>query len=162
MRRYLLLLLAALLLSACAGKIVLQPRPGAVPAGVDLGGQWRLQGSEDALNRARRRGGQVFVFLESGEDLKITQTAHGLFVSFDRAIVEEYRFGENREINIGPVIAQRVSGWDGAGYVIETLDKDGVILSERYSLKDDMLLRRIRVIAKEDTRTDLTQTFRRR
>jgi hypothetical protein len=102
------------------------------------------------------------VFLESGESLKVTQTSHGLFVSFDRAIVEEYRFGENREINIGPVAAQRVSGWDGAGYVIETLDKDGVILSERYSIEDDALLRRIRVVVNEDTTTDLTQTFRQR
>jgi hypothetical protein len=162
MHRYVLLLLAALLLSACASKIVLQPRSAAVPAGLDLSGQWRLQGDEGALNQARRRGGQVLVFLESGQNLKVTQTAHGLFMSFDRAIVEEYRFGENREINIGPVTAQRVSGWDGAAYVIETLDKDGVVLSERYSLSDDTLLRRIRVVAKEDTKMDLTQTFRRR
>ena len=162
MRRYLLLLLAPLLLSACASKVVLQPRSAAVPVGVDLSGQWRLQGDENALNQARRRGGQVLVFLESGQNLKVTQTPHGLFMSFDRAIVEEYRFGENREINIGPVVAQRVSGWDGAAYVIETLDKDGVVLSERYSLEGDALLRRIRVVAREDTKMDLTQTFRRR
>lgn len=162
MRNAVVILLAALLLSACASKVVLLPRTAAVPAGVDLSGQWRLQGSEDVLDRARRRGAQVLVFLESGESLKVTQTSHGLFVSFDRAIVEEYRFGENREINIGPVAAQRVSGWDGAGYVIETLDKDGVILSERYSIEDDTLLRRIRVVVNEDTTNDLTQTFRRR
>jgi hypothetical protein len=162
MRNAVVLLLAALLLSACAGKVVLLPRTAAVPAGVDLSGQWRLQGSEDALNRARRRGAQVFVFLESGESLKVTQTPHGLFVSFDRAIVEEYRFGENREINIGPVAAQRVSGWDGAAYVIETLDKDGAVLSERYSIEGDTLLRRIRVVVNADTTTDLTQVFRRR
>jgi hypothetical protein len=74
------------------------------------------------------------VFLQNGENLKITQTAAGIFISFDRAVVVEYRFGESREIRIGPVIADRVSGWEGETYVAETLDQNNMKLTERFAL----------------------------
>ena len=91
------------------------------------------------------KGGLVDVFLETGRNLKVTQTADGIFISFDRAVVEEYRFGEQREINVGEVTAQRVSGWEGEQYVVETLDKNGMKLTERYRLMDGgrVLLREI-------------------
>ena len=113
-----------------------------MPAGVDLSGLWQLRDdSRDTVaridragveaaggleeidvarqrnpERSRRRssdGTLVHVFLETGSRLKITQTGYGLFISFDRAIVEEYRFGEKRQISVGPVTADRVSGWEG-------------------------------------------------
>ena len=80
------------------------------------------------------KGGLVFVFLETGSFLKVTQTKHGLFISFDRAVVEEYRFGENRIINVGEVEAQRVTGWEGSQLVVETLDKNNMKMTERLSL----------------------------
>lgn len=69
--------------------------------------------------------------------LKVTQTEHGLFVSFDRAVVEEYTFGENRRISLGPIEAQRVSGWEGTVLVIETMDERGATLTETWALADE-------------------------
>jgi len=183
----LVVLLAVSALGGCASREVLQPKSAAVPAGIDFSGQWRLRAdSADSVRRiseAERRsaggdeairvsttqsrkskGTLVHVFLETGQALKVSQTEHGLFMSFDRAVVEEYRFGENREISVGPVVADRVSGWEGRSYVVETLDEDGAKLTETWSLADDgdTLLRRI-VIGKGDRRElDLEQRFQRR
>lgn len=123
-------------LCACAPGIELASRSAAVPAGIDLTGRWQLQDESESANQRidRANGKLVHVFLETGALLKTTQTDSGLFISFDRSIVEEYRFGENREIRIGPIAAQRVSGWQDRRYVIETLDDDGVILRETYWL----------------------------
>jgi hypothetical protein len=185
------LTLVASALVACGTSVTLQPRSAAVLAGVDLSGQWLLRRSGDEslqqiakagadaaggqpIIRSRRdvearkprnaRGGLVHVFLETGEALKITQTPDGLFISFDRAIVEEYRFGEMREVNVGPVIAQRASGWEGASYVIQTLDNDGVILTEEYRLEDSgtVLIRDILVSKGESIQLDVRQVFDRR
>lgn len=166
------LLLLAVAAGACGPHEVLQPKSAAVPAGIDLSGRWRLQeeqsnarlyaaeraaAGEEGIpippaNRQRTprkpdRDSLVHVFLETGSRLKITQTQYGLFVSFDRAVVEEYRFGENRVVNVGPVEAQRVSGWADDGYVIETLDDDGNKLVERYRLEDggQLLLRQVSI-----------------
>jgi hypothetical protein len=87
-------------------------------------------------SRRSRKGGLVYVFLETGTALKVTQTEHGLFISFDRSVVEEFRFGENRLVSVGEVEAQRVTGWDGNQLVVETLDKNGMKLTERFQLKD--------------------------
>ena len=76
------------------------------------------------------------MFLETGDSLKITQTEHGLFISFDRAIVEEFRFGENRMVNVGEVQAQRVTGWEGDMLVVETLDRNRMKLTERFRLSN--------------------------
>ncbi len=130
---------------------------------MDLSGQWQLHDSQRELQT--RKGGQatVRVFLETGRHLKLTQTEDGLFISFDRAVVEEYRFGENRRISIGAVEAQRVSGWVGERYVIETLDDDGVILREEYWLEDSgrSLRRRITMRHQEQTLADTTLSFER-
>ena len=80
-------------------------------------------GSEEAIFKPPRsaqtgrrssrsmKGGLVYVFLETGTALKVTQTAHALFISFDRSVVEEFRFGESRLVSVGEVEAQRVTGW---------------------------------------------------
>lgn len=107
------------------------------------------------------RAGQAHIFLEIGESLKITQTAHAIFISFDRAIVEEFRFGENRLVNIGEIEAQRVSGWDGDQYVVETLGKNRMKLTERFLLLDggDTLQRRLIFRSKDLEEVIVVQTF---
>lgn len=82
-----------------------------------------------------------------GELLKISQTADGLFISFDRAIVEEYSFGENRIVSVGPIEAQRVSGWQARTFVVETLDREGSLLTESWHIDDteDVLVRNISI-----------------
>jgi len=106
-------------------------------------------------------GGVVHVFLETGELLKITQTADGLFISFDRSIVEEFRFGEHRMISIGEVQAQRVTGWEGQQLIVETLDKHGVKLTDRFQLVDggQTLRRDITLRSKKKEEQSVTQEF---
>jgi hypothetical protein len=82
-------------------------------------------------------GGLVYVFLELGESLKVSQTVHGLFISFDRSVVEEFRFGENRMVSIGQAEAQRVTGWEGETLVVETLDRNRMKLVERFRLTEN-------------------------
>lgn len=158
-------MLAGLMLAGCAARPILLPGSATAPAGVDLSGLWRLrvepgarapsaeapeqlirippstprrsQGGLAPTSRRLPGGAAVSVFLESGDSLKITQTDTGLFISFDRAVVEEYRFGENRQISIGPIEAQRVSGWDGNRFVNETLDDDGAVLADAWLLTAD-------------------------
>ncbi|MDX1482628.1 MAG: hypothetical protein R3315_13175 [Woeseiaceae bacterium] len=121
----------------------------------------------ERVSRSRRRnrdvGGLVHVFLESAGTLRITQTNAGLFIAFDRSVVEEYRFGEARGIQTGGASAQRVSGWDGEDYVIETLDETGMKLTERYSMAgDDVLTREITLRSAEMDSVSIVQTFTRR
>ena len=115
---------------------------------------------------ARRRsggtkGGLVGIFLETGESLKITQTPHALFISFDRAVVEEYRFGENRPVSVGQANAHRVSGWEGDTYVVETLGEKGMKLTDRYSLADEkrQLIRHITLRSREMEEVTIVQEF---
>jgi hypothetical protein len=110
-----------------------------------------------------RTGAIVHAFLQTAERLKITQTPHSLFVSFSGSIVEEYTFGESRDIALGAVTAARASGWEGRGYVIETLDKDGRKLTERYYLGDDgnKLYREIVLREKNNKEKSLLQVFNR-
>jgi hypothetical protein len=177
----------ALVLSSCAGREPLPAKSGTVPAGVDLSGRWQLRADSREANRAisdieREASGadeglipkrnrttssrkknvdtQVHVFLETGEVLKITQVERGLFVSFDRAIVEEYRFGEQRMANVGPVVADRVSGWENGAYVIETRGKEGAMLIETYRLDGkDVMIRTIRIIHNDKSKLDVRQVF---
>ena len=155
-------LLAAIILSGCSSKPVLMSKSSGVPAGLDLSGHWTLRAgpgsdikadrdrepqfripSENNVERPTRSrstwrssGPSVQLFLESGTALKITQTGAGLFISFDRSIVEEYTFGENRVVEIGPIEARRVSGWEGRAFVVETLDDHGSIMTETWRLDD--------------------------
>jgi len=107
--------------------------------------------------------GLVYVFLETGDTLKITQTASALFVSFDRAVVEEYRFGEHREVRVGQATARRVSGWVDGDYVIETLGRNGMKLIERYQLSadGDTLVRRMTFRSKDDERRTVIERYAR-
>lgn len=180
------LVLVAVAAAGCASRELLAYRSNVVPDGVDFSGNWVLhESSEDTIRRyrnaeasaaggndpiiaserrARRGNGSlVYVFLETGRNLKITQTRQGLFISFDRSIVEEYRFGEHREISVGPVTADRSSGFEGSAYVIETLDMEGNRLIDRYELIDEgaVLVRRITVYRKKDIELSLMQKFER-
>ena len=157
-----LILMACLMLSACASRPELVPKSALVPAGVDFSGLWQLRtegGSKatwpggagpgirippvSSTRKSGRRasrdktGTSVRVFVENGESLKISQTAEGLFISFDRSVVEEYTFGENRIVSIGPIEAQRVSGWQNGHFVIQTLDEGGTILTESWRLAEN-------------------------
>lgn len=177
-------------MAACAGREVLLPKTPDAPAGVDLTGNWKLRNDPAAdqrlINSAIRRtddvderivlrpteqqrgarpspnrGGLVYVYLQNGENLKITQTDAGLFLSFDRAVVVEYRFGENREVRIGPVIADRVSGWEDRAYVAETLDQNNMKLTERFVLAEEgrVLRRTITLRGKNMEEATIFQTF---
>ena len=187
----LIVFLAVLATVACTGQDVLLPKSGMVPAGVDLTGRWRLrqaatndelaaaaraaaaadgiplssgtsnESNRRAPDRRANRDSLVHMFLETGLLLKITQTPHGLFVSFDRAVVEEYRFGENRTVSVGPVEAQRVSGWVDGAYVIETLDEENNKLVERYVLEDEgrVLRRQVSISKGGKTGLAIEQSF---
>jgi len=154
MRKVLIVLTATLLgltLVSCATRPELPGREAGNPAGVDLSGRWMLRSDPDRPNA--RPGGStkeasVYVFMESGTALKITQTEYGLFVSFDRAIVEEFTFGENRMVSMGPIEAQRVSGWEGTIFVVETMDDRGALLTETWTLGTggSELIREIRIV----------------
>lgn len=114
-------------------------------------------------SNGRSSGGLAHVFFENGNQLKVTQTPDGLFISFDRAVVEEYRFGENRKINVGQAEAQRVSGWVTNAYVIETLDRNGMRLTERFALSNNgsELVRSITFRGKDRTAVNVVQVFER-
>jgi len=107
------------------------------------------------------KGGLVYVFLETGSALKITQTPHALFISFDRSVVEEFRFGESRIVSVGEIEAQRVSGWEGKQLVVETLDRNGMKLTERFQLtnRGNTLQRQITLRSKTLEEETIVQEF---
>lgn len=184
-------LLLAAFISACAARPQLENRNPVNSAGVDLTGDWELrresgaalprEGEQEQLIRvpkatssremqmgrqpsrrsSRPNGSAVQVFIETGKVLKITQTDYGVFVSYDRAVVEEFNFGENRVISIGPIEAQRVSGWDGARFIVETLDEDGARLFESWALESDgmVLVREIAILKGDDKQFETQQVF---
>jgi Mor family transcriptional regulator len=154
-----LILFFSLALSSCGSKETLLRKSAQAPQDLTLTGQWDLIEDIDVILRQfehairqtsgskkinatqrrsqRKAGGLVYVFLENGRSLKITQTDAGLFISFDRSVVDEYRFGEARMVSVGGADAQRVSGWEGEQYVIETLGEEGMKLTERYHLVEN-------------------------
>ena len=104
-------------------------------------------------------GGHV----ESGESLKITQTFYGIFISYDRSVVEEYTFGENRLVTIGPIEAKRVSGWEDGAFVVETLDESKATLFETWRLQPQgVLVRDIRISRGEQDLLVQQQVFDRK
>jgi hypothetical protein len=167
-----------LLVGGCGSRPELPARSAAVPPGVDLSGRWELQGHrekpgarqlereqgiylppasaagrrqqgpERAGGNRRSKSPSVYVFIENGRSLKISQTQHGIFVSFDRSVVEEYTFGENRVVALGPIEAQRVSGWEGPMYIVETMDDRGATLTETWALSSEgsELIREINIV----------------
>lgn len=134
--------------------------------GINDRDMFRLPDGQSTESRSRRsrdrvKGGLVFVFLETGDSLKVTQTADGLFISFDRAIVEEFRFGENRIVSVGEVQAQRVTGWEGNELVVETLDRNRMKMTERFGLAEggNVLRREITLRSKEGDEEVVLQLF---
>jgi hypothetical protein len=151
-------------LGSCAAPERLEPKSANPPAGVDLSGDWRFSGNFAATSRemelairvtdgidertlmqqirlsgSRRSGGTggvAHLFIENAPNIRISQDRHALFVSFGRSVVEEYRYGELRMARIGEATAQRSSGWEGSDYVIETLDRERMKVTERYRLLD--------------------------
>jgi len=175
---------------ATGPKPELLPLGDVIPADVSLAGHWQLRdAAEDAERRLRdaqqqaaggladivaptrqergrrepRRsdGPSVQVFLELGRNLKITQTEYALFISFDRSVVEEYRYREHRQVNVGPIQADRVSGWQDGRYVIETLDEKGALLTDTYALEagGTVLVRSLRIVYKDVETLSMRQQF---
>ena len=103
----------------------------------------------------------MHVFLETGSALKITQTDYALFISFDRAVVEEYEFGEHGIVSIGEVTAERATGWEGDRFVVETADDEGARLSETYTLGSDgeVLVRSVSLRYRKQPPVELQQVF---
>ena len=124
------------------------------------GGQSRQSNARQARS-SRNRGALVDVFLRTGRTLQITQTPYGFFVSVDRSVVEEFRFGESRMISVGEIEVQRASGWDGASYVVETLDKNGNKMIQRFWLSEDenVLHREITFRGRGDESATVVQFF---
>lgn len=175
-------LLSALILVGCSSEPLLVSKNPVVPAGVDLSGRWTVRADLNA-RRSQMGGGQeklvlpsqskrqrrqryssdvsAQVFLEYGESLKITQTDFGIFISYDRSIVEEFTFGENRMVSVGPIEARRVSGWEGNSFVVETLDDSGTTLFESWHLESDnaVLVRDIQMSEDEEESFRLRQHF---
>jgi hypothetical protein len=158
-RLFALIMFFSFALSSCSSNETLLRKSAQVPPDITLTGQWELIEDIDTILRQfeqairqtsgskkinarqrrsqRKAGGLVYVFLENGKSLKITQTKSGLFISFDRSVVDEYRFGEARMVSVGGAEAQRVSGWEGEQYVIETLGEEFMKLTERYHLVEN-------------------------
>lgn len=167
------------LIGACSSAPVLLAKNAVVPDGVDLSGQWQLRGGRGGMstpemgerieslvrrNRSRSRAKgdvPVRVFLENGEKLKFTQTRYGIFISYDRSVVEEYTFGENRLVEIGPIEARRVSGWEGDAFSVETLDtrRNRLLESWRYREDEDVLVRQVTILENDKETFSDRQTF---
>ena len=174
------------LLAGCAAEPVLVAKSAAPPAGINLSGSWQLRegagsmrltepgdtgilpnvtGRQSRSRSAKRSSGTTaHVFLEFGKLLKITQTDQGLFISYDRSVVREFTFGENRIVSVGPIEAMRVSGWEENTFAVETLDDDGTTLFEHWYLDGagDVLVRDIRMQEREREKFSLRQFFDRK
>jgi hypothetical protein len=187
-----IVLITLVLLASCGPNETLLRKSPDAPPEMTLTGQWELIEDIDTVlenfDRAIRQtsgkpssgipnsqssrkirsrekvGGLVHVFLENGKSLKITQVEFGLFISFDRSVVEEYQFGEVRMMSIGGAQAQRVSGWEGEDYVVETLGKEGMKLTERYHLvePESRLYRQVILRGKKGKTVVTDLTYRRK
>jgi hypothetical protein len=185
------LALLSLALAACITqpRPQLTPVGDVIPAGVSLAGRWQLRAEGDdaerriraaehksggglegvvaparrdrSRSRAAAEGPSVYVFLRAGSKLKVTQTSDGLFISFDRSVVEEYRFREHRLVNVGPIEADRASGWQDGRYVIQTLDSEGALLTETYALDAGgaVLIRTVTIIHDDEELLSFRQAF---
>lgn len=186
MKQFWMTIFALLFIAACGAAPALLARPGGNPASIDLSGTWVLRGPEAAprpqeqtivlprptsrvseqtrqqpQRRSRSKDSAAHVFLETGKTLQISQTAFGLFISYDRAVVEEFTFGENRTVSVGPIEAQRVSGWVGGSLLIETMDENGFVLSESWQLQDDgtVLSRDVQIVKGDQQLMAMQQVF---
>jgi hypothetical protein len=63
-------------------------------------------------------------------------------------------------VNVGPIQAERVSGWEDNAYVVVTRDKEGTMLIESYRLRDaDTLVRRVQITGEPPAAFDIEQVF---
>ena len=186
------LAIASVVLAGCVtqSRPQLTPVGDVIPPGVSLAGRWQLRADGDDAERRIREAGQksgggigdvvsqakrdqgrrqrgdgpsVYVFLRTGSKLKISQTSDGLFISFDRSVVEEYRFREHRLVNVGPIEADRASGWQDGKYIIQTLDREGALLQETYALEEggEVLVRTVAIVYDDREVLSLRQAFER-
>jgi len=179
------------LLGSCAAPEMLEPKSANAPASIDLSGDWQFVGDYAAMSRdmdlairvtdgvdertlmeqirlggSRRSGstgGVAHLFIENAAGIRISQAQHALFISFGRSVVEEYRYGELRLARIGEATAQRSSGWENSDYVIETLDRERMKVTERYRLLDEgrMLERLLTFRGKAMNEVPVRQLFER-
>ena len=180
-RRFSLLFL--FFMTSCGTPPTLISKSAAIPAGVDLSGLWAVRigaptrrmekgtGIRKELGHARKMrpsrrsrtsdGVSAHVFLQYGTKLKITQTDFGIFISYDRSVVDEFTFGENRIIKLGPIEALRASGWEDNSFVVETLDDSGTTLFESWFLEQggSVLVRNIRISKGEEEKFFEEQRF---
>ena len=64
-------------------------------------------------------------------------------------------------MTIGPIEAQRVSGWENGRFVVETLDDTGTVLTESWRLEagGEELVRDITLVRKKDSPVVTRQRF---
>ncbi len=136
-------------------------KEGERPQTVQMPEQYSTRRTQQKRRKSNDDYSDVWIFIETGKRLRVTQTADGLFISYDRAVVEEYTFGENRTASVGPIEVQRVSGWIGHELVIESMGKQGHVLTETWALEDDnsVLVRQILLVKGEDQLFSATQVF---
>ncbi len=101
------------------------------------------------------------LFIRSAEIIKITHNKFSLFIDFNRSVVEEYNHNRVEKINIGQASAFRSSGWKGMTYHIETLDSNGLKVTELFSLSDGGNTLNRKIIYRNEKQEDLiiTQSF---
>ena len=191
-RKFCALVLTFALLAGCAQAPDLLAFGGALSRDVDLTGAWvrdvaEVEPSEPpplvvgeslppelernrvrVRSRGRRPEGPSPALLLDGlyvnaSKLRVTQEATALFVKFDLARVREYRYGEKRDANVGPISVLRASGWEDDEYLIKSLTEDGTLIEERYFLENRglNLVRKISISKGEAPPRELRQTFSR-
>ncbi len=176
----------ALLLSlaGCASGLKLPDPSRDFPSDLAFAGDWqrvefreqdrmeperlRVPTTRQATSRASsgpkaKPGRKVRSFLEFGKTLRITQLDSAMLISFDRAIVVEYRYGEHRMANVGPIAGERTTGFRGESLEIITLDDDGAQMTETWRLqrRASALERRVTIVKGNKELYSLRETYRR-
>jgi hypothetical protein len=67
-------------------------------------------------------------------------------------------------VSVGPIEADRASGWVNGRYLIRTLDGEGALLEESYALEagDDVLVRSVSIVQDNKEFLALRQTYSRK
>ncbi len=178
----LLTIVCLTLLAGCASSLKLPSPSGAFPSEIEFEGDWRRvesreedQMEPDRLNlptsreaTSRRTSGprakpgrKVRAFLEYGRQLRVTQLDTAVLISFDRSIVREYRYGEHRMTNVGPIVAERTTGFNGDVLEITTLDDAGGLMKESWRVRRNgrQLERRVTIVKGKRDLYSLRETY---
>ncbi len=177
-----LLPLALLALTGCASGLKLPDPSRDFPSDLAFAGDWqrvefreqdqmeperlRMPTTREAASGSGPRakpGRKVRSFLEYGKTLRITQLDTAILFSFDRAVVVEYRYGEHRMTNVGPIPGERTTGFKGETLEIVTLDDDGAQMTETWRLqrRGDVLERRVSIVRRNKDLYSLRESYRR-